>query len=135
MKVTKPTIDGFKPEKSNCTVVALAAVLGVSYAEAFDMAEEAGRRPRTGFKSEVLIRYFNKKKSERLGSKFQYAIRKNITIQKFCKRFPAGRFYVRKKGHAFAIVDGVIYNRSDDLRPRTRIIDAWKLEPLTSPTT
>ena len=134
LEFARPILDGFRPEKNNCTVTALATVLGVDYGVAFDIAEEAGRKPKRGFKSEILVRYFNKKKAEKAGYKFHYAIRSNITVQKFCKRFPTGRFYVRKKGHAFAIVDGTVFDRSEDVRPLTRIIDAWRLEPLTCPT-
>lgn len=108
--------------KRNCTVVALAATTGLPYDEAHRIAEKAGRLLNKGFRSEKLIKYFNAKHGR---NQFRKVKRTTITLQKFCKKYPRGSFYVRKKGHAYAVIDGVVV---DCTRPKSleRIKEAWR---------
>lgn len=108
--------------KRNCTVVALAATTGLPYDEAHVIAEKAGRLLNKGFRSEKLIKYFNEKHGR---NQFRKVKRTTITVQKFCKKYPKGSYYVRKKGHAYAIIDGTVIDRS---RPKAleRILEAWQ---------
>lgn len=108
--------------KRNCTVRALATSANLPYEEAYQIAKEAGRKDNTGFKSAKLLKYYNKK----VGSTaFRKVKRSAITVQKFCRVFPLGSYYVRKKGHAYAIVNGVVYDTQSP-KPRERILEAWK---------
>lgn len=108
--------------KRNCTVVALAAATGLPYDEAHKIAEKAGRLFNKGFRSEKLIKYFNTKHGR---NQFRKVKRTAITVQKFCKKYPKGSYYVRKKGHAYAIINGTVVDRS---RPKAleRILEAWQ---------
>ena len=124
MKIcTDPQIEGYFPQKANCTVVALSVVTGIPYNRCYEIAKQFGRKDGRGFNSKTLITKFNKQ----FGRTFDLHKRSSITVQKFCKMFPTGSFYVRKKGHAFAIVDGVCVDKAKIATPMARITDAWKL--------
>ena len=125
MSFIKPIIEGYKKESKNCTVVALSVSTSLPYQECLKIASEAGRKIGKGFRSEKLIEYFNK------NSQAQFVpvkLRKPLTIQKFCKKYPKGSFYARKRGHAFAIVDGDVFDMPGDATPRSIVKDAWKLK-------
>ena len=108
--------------KRNCTVVALAATAGLPYDVAHSIAEAAGRKRNKGFNSAKLLKYFNKKQGT---TQFRKIKRSTITVQKFCKNYPTGRYYVRKRGHAYAIVDGIVIDQTKP-KPRERILEAWQ---------
>ena len=88
--------------KRNCTVIALASVTGLPYEEAHSIAKEAGREDNRGFQSSKLIKHFNLKFGRK---QFRKIKRSTITVQKFCKKYPEGHYFVRK---------------------RERILEAWK---------
>jgi hypothetical protein len=50
-----------------------------------------------------------------------------ITIQKFLQKNPTGRFVVNRRGHAFCVIDGVIYDHMEN-KPMQRIVGIWKVE-------
>ena len=121
-KPSLPNLEGHNKHKKNCTVLALAYSVNISYQEAFELAKQAGRKDNKGFHSKKLIAYANKTLK---GSRFYKIKRSPITVQKFCKKYPHGSYYVRKRGHAYAIVDGVVYDKLQP-KPRERILEAWK---------
>ena len=108
--------------KRNCTVVALAAAANIPYMDAYKIAEAAGRKRNRGFNSSKLIKFFNKKQGATL---FRKVKRSPITAQKFCKNYAEGSYYVRKRGHAYAVIDGIVIDTIAP-KPRERILEAWK---------
>lgn len=125
MNFIKPNIEGYKKESKNCTVVALCVSTRISYQQCLEISEKAGRKPKRGFRSEKLIDFFNK------NSQAQFVpvkLRKPLTVQKFCKKYPKGSFFARKRGHAFAIVDGDVFDMPGDATPRSIVKNAWKLK-------
>ena len=116
-------IDG--GHKRNCTVLTLALTAQIPHEDAFLIAKEAGRADHKGMSSACLIKSFNKKHAARIGGRFKKVKRSTITVQKFCKLFPEGKYYIRKRGHAYAIIDGVAHNGTK-VRPLERILEAWK---------
>lgn len=108
--------------KRNCTVIALAATAKIPYMEAYAIAEAAGRKRNKGFNSGKLIKFFNKQQGATL---FRKVKRSPITAQKFCKNYAEGRYFVRKRGHAYAVVDGIVIDTTAP-KPRERILEAWK---------
>lgn len=108
--------------KRNCTVVALAAAADLSYDVAHAIAEAAGRKKNKGFNSAKLLKFFNKKQGS---TQFRKVKRSTITVQKFCKNYSTGRYYVRKRGHAYAVVDGIVVDQTKP-KPRERILEAWQ---------
>lgn len=113
---------GCNQHKRNCTVVALAATAGIPYGTAFVIAKQAGRQDNRGFRSETLIKYYSKLYGK---NQFRKVKRSTITVQKFCKKYTEGKYFVRKRGHAFAIVDGLVVDKTKP-KPLERIVEAWQ---------
>ena len=125
MNFIKPILEGYKKEPRNCTVVALCVSTALPYIRCLKISKKAGRKPKRGFCSKKLIDFFNK------NSQAQFVpvkLRKPLTIQKFCKKYPKGSFYARKRNHAFAIVDGDVFDMPGDATPRSIVKNAWKLK-------
>ena len=116
--------DGFEGERSDCTVRALSSVTKIDYATVHKVLTQAGRKRGRGinfrFVADDVFTSLNlnswKVKSEKT---------KTITVDKFVKKYPKGRFLCLKRGHAFPIINGEYY---DVKSKNVRIIIAWKLE-------
>ena len=53
-------------------------------------------------------------------------IAKHMTLKEFVTNHPVGKFYVHKRGHAFAVIDGVIQDwKYNNVGDRTRITLAY----------
>jgi hypothetical protein len=125
MNFIKPIIEGYKKENKNCTVVALSVSTRIPYQQCLEISKKAGRKTGKGFHSEKLIDFFNKNSQTQL---VPVKLRKPLTVQKFCKRYSKGSFYARKRNHAFAIVDGDVYDMPGDATPRSVVKHAWKFK-------
>ena len=110
-------------ERNDCTVRALAIATLVPYWKCYQVLAEFGRKPNKG----TNIRKFFKNNKMVLGYWFKKLnFRKQITLNKFVKKYPEGTFYVRISKHVFVVKDGVAI---DMARPKTycRITDAWEV--------
>ncbi len=110
-------------ERNDCTVRALAIATLVPYWKCYQVLAEFGRKPNKG----TNIRKFFKNNKMVLGYWFKkLKFRKQITLNKFVKKYPEGTFYVRISKHVFVVKDGVAI---DMVRPKTycRITDAWEV--------
>lgn len=47
------------------------------------------------------------------------------TIYRFCQEHPQGRFFCRRKSHAFAVIDGIAVGEPQG--DRTMVLAAWEL--------
>jgi len=123
MQIIKPqNIEGYFPERSNCTVIALSVTTGLPYDKCHELAKALGRKDNRGFHSKKLIKGFN----ACFGKTFVLHKRSSITVQKFCKLFPTGTYYVKISGHAFAITNGTVIDNAGIATPKSRIITSWK---------
>jgi hypothetical protein len=50
----------------------------------------------------------------------------NMTLEKFAKLFPKGRYIVVKSNHALALIDGVWYDNHEP-NPRARVKHFYKI--------
>jgi len=121
IRVTPEKDSGIK-DNNNCTICALSTSAGIPYNEAFEIGKAAGRKTGRGFHTEKLALTAKKH-----GISLRKMKHKPITIQKFLERYPTGRYLVRRRGHAFAIIDGIIYDHLTNT-PLQRITDSWKVE-------
>lgn len=105
-------------EYDDCTVRALSFVTGIPYEDAHVIAKESGRPDREGWYAHRVIQ-----EAMEYGYKFNqidlYSILKRLGIKKisakrFAELFPTGSLYVCRRGHAFAIINGKIYNERND---------------------
>lgn len=110
-------------ETNDCTVKALAKVLNTTYDRAHKhLKEGCGRKNRKGVVSRCVIPESLKRTKFVVG---EYSETNRITVKHFCEKHPKGRFYVCVRGHAFAIIDGGVYDYCD--KPRRQIIWAMKV--------
>jgi hypothetical protein len=110
-------------ERNDCTVRALAISTGKPYWDAYTVLQTFGRKPNKG----TNIRKFFKNNKIVLDHWFKKLnFRKQITLNKFVKKYPVGTFYVRISRHVFVVKDGVAIDMS---KPKTycRITDAWEV--------
>ena len=110
--------DAYSNERQDCTVHATSIAAQIPYYQAHDLLARFGRSPRH------CIRYlsFVRDMRERVGA---YRIEivhmpETVTLAKFLRDFPKGRFVVRKSGHVFAVIDGIQYDSFPN-GPRVRI--------------
>ena len=54
--------------------------------------------------------------------------RNGMTIGRFCKEYTKGTFYVKVRGHALCIKDGVMMDWTAETAARRPIISLYKLE-------
>jgi hypothetical protein len=112
---------GFK-DNNNCTIVALSTAAGIPYTEAYRIGKESGRKHGCGFYTHKLM-----KTARKNGIEYRKIKTGGITIQKFLQKNPTGRFVVNRRGHAFCVIDGVIYDHLEN-KPMQRIVGIWKVE-------
>jgi hypothetical protein len=102
-------------ERRDCTIRALALSAGIPYEKAHAIGVEAGRKNKHGFYPEKLL-----KVAKRHGIQSRKLRYKSITIQRFLKKHPEGRYYVATNRHAFPIINGTIYDMLEN-RPLQRL--------------
>lgn len=114
-------------ERNDCTVVGFMTVTGITYAEASKAAFSCGRVMGKGFWTESLVAYGTSK----MGMKFtevnlkEEFNRDSITLKRFCRKMPKGRFIARYRGHCLAIIDGVIHDRFES-KVGKRLLRVWQ---------
>lgn len=114
-------LSGIKDDNA-CTIIALATATGIPYKEAFQIGLDAGRKTGHGFYTNRLM-----KQARKNGIKFRKLKYKSITLQKFLKLGLAGRFVVKRRGHAFAIIGNVIHDVIVN-PPMCRLIEIYEVK-------
>lgn len=112
-----------KGDTNYCTIITLSLVTGIPYDICRTFTQKFGRIFRRGMNNKQL-------KEMMLGfTKYKvidggYSSGERITINAFIKKHPKGKFYCCNRGHAFAIIDSVLYDYCD--KPRREILLAWR---------
>ena len=115
---------GFPSERSDCTVRALAVATGWSYARAWTIANEAGRKNRRGFILRTLVR-----EAKLHGLKIETYRRfrsRKPQVRTFCRKHPIGRYILHVSRHATGVVDGQVVDLLDNINGR-RVYEYWKI--------
>lgn len=131
------TKDRFSDEHNDCSVVALANVMGIPYTESHERLRMKGRRRRHGTRFSIAVEALRQLKSEgkvteivergdivaRYQSNMQFYSRLHFpTVAEYLRRLPkTGRFYLACTTHAFAYVDGVLYDNIEGGKMRARM--------------
>jgi len=128
---------GYATETNDCAVRAMANSFGVSYAYAHQAMKTAGRKDKkvtpVSVIEEVITKEHGGKVAVQIPTIGQACLSVSpenrtheITIATFCKQNPHGRFYCLVRGHALAIVDGVV---QDSFRNKAgkRIYKAYEI--------
>ncbi len=104
--------EGYADEKRDCAVRALAVAADIPYYQAHDVFKHGGRRRRCGS-------YRTRETLAEVGIK---GVSCRMSLASFINMNPKGSFYVIKRGHAFAVKDGVVF---DNAPLGGRIIVLW----------
>jgi hypothetical protein len=132
-------VERFEGEANDCTVRALANVLGAPYPLAHRLLSAAGRKPKRGMLwsqwSKVysrlgikMVSVHGSTKSARFIARASgVRLSQGITIEKMLPLISKGRYIVQVTGHVFAVIDGKIldygYNPAG-----ARVASLYKLE-------
>lgn len=112
-------------ERNDCTVRALAAAMNISYDNAHDHMAKYGRKHRHGMYTGAIcnaLRALDWEVIDPFDLMNQVLGRDygQITINQLLKHRQKGRMYVLTRGHALAVVDGVVHD-SHAPSKRTRV--------------
>jgi hypothetical protein len=132
-------VERFEGEANDCTVRALANVLGAPYPLAHRLLSAAGRKPKRGMLwsqwSKVysrlgikMVSVHGSTKSARFIARASgVKLSQGITIEKMLPLISKGRYIVQVTGHVFAVIDGKIldygYNPAG-----ARVASVYKLD-------
>ena len=125
----------FANEDRDCTVRATAIAAQISYKEAHALLALHGRKNRRGILYSVFLNRL-KAHGGQIGSYRVESVKmpdcwltriwtfglptKSVSLARFLKDFPKGRFVVRTRGHVFAVIDGQQYDTAPN-GPRCKI--------------
>jgi hypothetical protein len=119
------TKDGFHHEHNDCAVRAVAIACEIPYKEAHAKLKAHGRKDRGttyNFVGFVAKKIKTQKKLKPTKGKASLG-----TLATFLKNNPKGTYIACKRGHAFAVVDGVV-NDSWKVKMGSHIKFAWKVK-------
>ena len=110
-------------DTKDCSVRALAVACGVSYTVASVTFSAQGRRLKRGTDHELSVRLYE----GILGMK-RVELAEGLRLEAFLEIAVRGRFILHKKGHAFAVVEGVVHDwEGKTTRDNTTIVRCWKV--------
>jgi len=104
-------------ERATCTVRALAAAAKIAYELAHDIAKDGGRDNGKAVHSGRVIAAAKKR------GIFIRKLRYSGTVARFIRLHPTGSYYLSKRRHAFAVIDGAI---SDYTAPGSIVLNVWR---------
>jgi len=114
-------------DRNFCTVAALACTLDWSFGKAHRHMAKHGRKNGRGMFEEDWAPAIAEA-AIKAGKRFVPYRDTGKTLKRFCKDNPNGTFYVKVRGHALAIVDGVMHDWTADTAGRRKIISVYQLE-------
>jgi len=124
------TAAGWAHETKDCAVRAMVNSFGVSYAYAHAAMATAGRQPKKGTAPSIIDKVITAKHGGKVAHQLEHvgkgAGKRQVTIGTFCKYHPRGSFYCIVRGHAFAVVDGVVCDSGRN-RAGRRIYKAYEI--------
>lgn len=124
----------YKNERADCTIRAFVLVTEIPYEKVYEYFENKGRKKCKGFHIQTTdIKKYDKKYNTRtkkvkipeIAKYFGYTakqIARSGTSNKLIKRYPKGKIYCVKRGHCFAIIDGII---KDETSYNSILKNAW----------
>lgn len=114
---TRPKWDG-----ADCCVRALAVALNVDYAQASVTFSAAGRVLKKGTTQDTSKKVYE----DWLGMRPLEGV-EMMRLADFVNLAQSGSYVVHKKGHAFAVVEGVVHDWENTTTENTRVRKAWRV--------
>lgn len=100
-------------ERGDCSVVALAYGMGISYDEAHRICKKHGRKDRSGFclRSVFKVSRGSRQSRQFMGRRIGYHTNQHITLERFARLHPTGRYIIGISQHYCALIDGKVHNQ------------------------
>jgi len=113
MEYVKQLADITETDRNNCALNAMSIVLNKPYYEVYQTFKDFGRRGGKGASVRMITTALNVLKynhKEEAINNFQMPTKVKLSLAKFAKMYPTGKYYVIKSRHALALIDGVWYD-------------------------
>jgi hypothetical protein len=110
--------EGFGHETRDCVVRAIATAYCLPYAIVHAELEQLGRKARRRISTYEAMQ----------GRVFLWT-EENVhrTVAGFVKDYPRGHYVIKVRGHAVALVDGILYDKVVSNTLRCRVVQVWKV--------
>lgn len=109
MKFIKSNPRSIENESNDCSVRATSIALNKPYNEVHKTFSKHGRRVGKGVTMTTLLAVLKDLTMDNVKIASSYIVRKE-SLASFIKTHPKGRYVVCKRGHAFAVIDGVAHD-------------------------
>ena len=113
MEYIKQLADDTRMDRNNCALNAMAIVMNKPYYEVYKTFKTYGRVTGKGSSIRMIMTSYNVLKHgspEKAINNFQMPTQVKLSLSKFAKLYPKGKYYVIKNNHALALIDGVWYD-------------------------
>ena len=113
MEYIKQLEDPTRLDRNNCALNAMAIVLNKPYYSVYKTFKEHGRVGGKGASVRMITIALNVLKQgtpEKAINNWQMPTQIKMSLSKFARQYPKGKYYVIKKNHALALIDGVWYD-------------------------
>ena len=120
MDYVKHLADITQTDNNNCALNAMSIVLNKPYYDVYRTFKDHGRVGGKGASVRMITTALNVLKHgspEKAMNNWQMPTKLKISLAKFAKQYPKGKYYVIKSRHALALIDGVWY---DNQKPNPR---------------
>jgi len=125
MEHIKLLVDPTLSDRNNCALNAMSIVLNKPYYDVYRTFKDHGRVTGKGSSIRMITTALNILKQgspEKAINNWQMPTKLKLSLAKFAKMYPTGKYYVIKSNHALALIDGVWY---DNQEPNPRSYVKW----------
>lgn len=120
MEYVKQLADITQTDHNNCALNAMSIVFNKPYYDVYNVFKTLGRVGGKGSSVRMITTALNVFKYHPKTVKavdYQMPTKVKLSLAKFAKMYPTGKYYVIKSRHALALIDGVWY---DNQKPNPR---------------
>ena len=130
MEYIKSLADPSGSDRNNCALNALSIVFNKPYYHVSETFKDFGRVRGKGASVRMITHVLNtfKHYPDKLDkSNYQMPTKLKMSLAKFAKQYPKGKYYVIKSRHALALIDGVWYDNQAP-NPRSYVKYFFKVD-------
>lgn len=113
MEYIKQLQDPTRMDRNNCALNAMSIALNKPYYSVYETFKEHGRVRGKGASVRMITIALNVLKQgtpEKAINNWQMPTQIKMSLSKFARQYPKGKYYVIKRNHALALIDGVWYD-------------------------
>ena len=113
MEYIKQLTDDTGLDRNNCALNAMAITFNKPYYEVYKLFKAHGRVGGKGASVRmisIVLNLFKHGSPDKAMNNFQMPTQMKMSLAKFAKLYPKGKYYVIKRNHALALIDGVWYD-------------------------